>query len=169
MNNKKLLVFIGKIGAGKTTLINETFENIPIVDVKPFVRAYWEKDTVPEDKTLQAYKDMYQRVESMNYETIVLELGTNHASFNIKQLNAIRATYIVHLFLCIASVETLRERLKERSDDIPEDARERRLNIDFPNTHIPLIEAVGLSYTILDMEQPWTDNLILVHQRIRDL
>ncbi len=169
MDKKKLLVFIGKIGAGKSTLIKEAFADVEVIDVQPFVRAYWEGDTVPEEKTLLAYKDMYKRLRSMNDNTIVVELGTNHASFNIQELKIFNADCALHLFLCIASVETLRQRLMERNDDMPEEARERRLKIDFPSTHLTLIEDAGLPYTILDMEQPWTDNVILARQRVRDL
>lgn len=169
MKKKKLFVFLGKIGAGKTTLIKEAFEGVPLVDVKPFVRAYWEGDTVPEEKTLQAYQDMYVKLKELEDPEVVVELGTNHNDYNIRHLKVLSQQRLVHLFLCIASVETLRQRLEERTDDIPEEAREKRLAVDFPNSHLPLIEAVRLPYTILDMEQPWTDNVILVHQRIRDL
>ena len=45
---------------------------------------------------------------------------------------------------------------------------ERRLKRDFPGVYLALLENAGFEYTILDMEQPWTDNMILVNQRLRE-
>ena len=60
MSKKKLLVFIGKPGSGKTTLIQKIFPDQKIVDVLPFVLAYKVGGILPEEKTIEGYRDMYK-------------------------------------------------------------------------------------------------------------
>lgn len=170
MGQKKLIVFFGKPGAGKSTIIRETFAQERIVDVKDYVLRYRAGDDVPEEKTIDGYRDMYRFVISLKDPVVVLELGTNHPVYNVEQLKALGASRVVVIFLCTASVDTLDERLRNRSARFIGDlARIReRLQRPFPNELIPLLELAGLSYTVLDMEQPWTDNVILINQRLRD-
>lgn len=168
MQKKKLVVFFGKPGVGKSTLIEETFPENKVVDVKPFVLAYKENDALPEEKTIDGYKDMYKALTGTEDDLIVLELGTNHEAYNIEQLQIMASECQLFIFLCTASVETLRQRIQSRDEKIDFEALERRLQRDFPGEYIKLLEEAGLLYVLLDMEQPWTDNLILVHQRLRD-
>lgn len=168
MNTKKLVVFFGKPGAGKTTLISETFPDVRVVDVKPFVVAYKKNDVLPEARTLDGYKDMYKVLAEMEDDLIIVELGTNHEAYNIEQLQGLASERQLFVFLCTASVETLRQRIQSRDETIDPEALERRLRRDFPGEYIKLFEEAGIQYVFLDMEQPWTDNLILVQQRIRD-
>ncbi len=156
MSAKKLLVFIGKPGAGKTTLINKEFPDKKIIDVLPFVMSYKVAGRVPEEKTLDGYRDMYRHLRELNDDFVILELGTNHADFNITELKKIGQMFAVQVFLCVASNQTLRERiqLRDRGDDM--EAMERRLQRVFPDEHIMLLERAGLSYIILDMEKSLT-------------
>ncbi len=168
MQKKKLVIFFGKPGAGKSTLITETFLDNKVVDVKPFVLAYKKNDVLPEEKTLNGYKDMYKALTDMEDDLIVVELGTNHEAYNIERLQDLASERQIFIFLCTASVETLRQRIQLRDEKINPEALERRLERDFPGQYITLLEEAGMHYVLLDMEQPWTDNLILVHQRLRD-
>jgi len=168
MQKKKLVVFFGKPGAGKTTLISETFPDTKVVDVKSFVLAYKQSNILPEEKTLDGYKDMYKALADIEDDLIVLELGTNHEVYNIEQLQSLAPKRQIYIFLCTASVETLRQRIQTRDEHFDPEALERRLQRNFPGLYITLLEEAGMRYVLLDMEQPWTDNLILVHQRLRD-
>ncbi len=168
MNTKKLVVFFGKPGAGKTTLIGETFPDANVVDVKAFVRKYRVDGTVPEEKTLQGYQDMYEHIAGLDDDLIILELGANHEKFNVQELLKSQDKRELYLFLCNASLETLKERLQNRSDQDDMEKMLKRLERDFPGEYIRLFEKAGMQYILLDMEQPWTDNLILVQQRLRD-
>lgn len=169
MQEKKLIVFFGKPGAGKTTIIQEKFAGEKVVDVKTYVVAYRKDGTVPEEKTLDAYHDMYDYVRTLDDDTVVLELGTNHAEYNIQQLKVLQSVRRVALFLCNASDETLRERLQNSVSHEDMEKMYVRLERVFPDEHIKLLEAAGMEYVLLDMEQPWTDNVILISQRLRDL
>lgn len=169
MQKKKLIVFFGKPGAGKTTIIQEKFANEKVIDVKTYVFAYRKDGTVPEEKTLDAYHDMYDYVRTLDDDTVILELGTNHAEYNIQQLKALQPSRRIILFLCNASDETLRERLQNSVSHEDMEKMYVRLERIFPDEHIELLETAGMYYVLLDMEQPWTDNVILISQRLRDL
>jgi predicted kinase len=151
---KKLLVFIGKPGVGKTTLINKVFPKQKIVDDMPFVFAYKVNGKVPEEKTLQGYEDMYRHLKEVNDDFVILELGTNHAEFNIKELKKLSQQFEIKVYLCTASTETCRARIKIRARGDDMEAMERRLQRDFPDEHIRQLKSVGISYIVLDMEQP---------------
>ncbi|MFZ6035744.1 MAG: hypothetical protein ACOYUK_01240 [Patescibacteria group bacterium] len=163
---KQLLVFMGKPGAGKTTLIHELFPGQMIFDVADFIAAYRTGTTWPEHKTLQGYEDMYMALEHMQ-DVVILELGTNHAEYNINQLRQIRQHADVRVFVCTASVDTLRQRVLRRPGFRDMESIERRFAWDFPNSHLPLFTQAGIEPYFLDMEQPMTDNVILVRQALR--
>ncbi|MDD5342108.1 MAG: AAA family ATPase [Patescibacteria group bacterium] len=154
---KKLLVFIGKPGVGKTTLINKVFPDQKIIDVQPYVWSYKVNGRVPEEKTLNAYQDMYRHLESLNDALVILELGTNHAEFNIKELKKLSQQFEVRVYLCTASVETCRARIKIRARGDDMEAMERRLQRDFPDEHIKQLKSAGLEYITLDMESPLSE------------
>ncbi|MBI5037283.1 MAG: 50S ribosome-binding GTPase [Candidatus Kerfeldbacteria bacterium] len=164
---KQLLVFMGKPGVGKTTLINELFPGHTIIDARPFVLKYMVDGEIPEDKTILGYRDMYAALGKLTDPIIILELGTNHEQLNVKQLAAFAQQADVRVFICTASVETLRKRVIERSIHDDMEAMERRFARDFPNSHLALFEQVGIEPYFLDMEQPMTDNVILVRQALR--
>lgn len=164
---KQLLVFMGKPGAGKTTLINELFPGHTIIDVRPYVTKYMVDGVLPEEKTLQGYHDMYADFGTQQEETVILELGTNHAELNTAKLGTLATECDLRVFICTASVETLRNRVIGRPlyDDMA--AMERHFARDFPNSHLPFFKKVGIEPYFLDMEQPMTDNIILVRQALR--
>lgn len=148
-------------------MIHELFPDHAIIDVRPFVLTYMVDGKMPEDKTILGYQDMYRALEKLTDDIVILELGTNHERLNVEQLAALATSVDVRVFICTASVETLRKRVAERPiyDDM--EAMERRFACDFPNSHLPLFEQAGIEPYFLDMEQPMTDNVILVHQALR--
>ena len=168
VNKNQLLVFIGKPGVGKTTLLKELYPDSRIIDVKTFVLAYEKDGQVPEEKTEQAYHDMYSRISDQTDDFLVLEMGTNHPNVNVDELKKLSTNWNIFIYICIASVDTLKKRIIARPEDNDMAAMERRLHRDFPATHLSLLERANLSYFILDMEQPMTDNIILVKQSIKN-
>lgn len=162
----KLLVFIGKPGAGKSTLIKELNPDGVIIDVKTFVLAYEVNGQVPEEKTEQAYHDMYAQVMDKHEDLLVLEIGTNHPQVNVDEFKKLSSDWEIFIFICTASIDTLKKRIIIRPEDNDMAAMERRLQRNFPELHLSLLERASLPYVILDMEQPMTDNIILVNQSI---
>ncbi len=155
---------MGKPGAGKTTLITELFPGHTIMDVRPYVTAFLVNGVLPEEKTIQGYHDMYAALETVPDDIVILELGTNHEQLNVQKLAEFAQHCDVRVFICTASVDTLRQRVTRRPiyDDMA--AMERRFAREFPNSHLPLFAAAGIEPYFLDMEQPMTDNAILVRQ-----
>ncbi|MFA5106934.1 MAG: hypothetical protein WC497_01245 [Patescibacteria group bacterium] len=164
MSVKKLLVFIGKPGAGKTTLINQAFPDKKIIDVLPFVMSFKVAGKVPEEKTIIGYRNMYRHLQKLDDDFVILELGTNHADFNVAELKKISQLFPVQIYLCVASNQTLRERIQSRNRGDDMEAMERRLQRVFPDDHITLLERAGLSYTVLDMEKPLATHSALIEK-----
>jgi dephospho-CoA kinase len=158
----KLLVFTGKPGVGKTTLISAAFPDKKVIDVRPFVIAYRVNNIVPEEKTIDGYKDMYKHLADLNDPLLILELGTNHPELNISELKKLSNTRDIHLFLCNADTNTCRERMIQRNRGDNMEAMERRLKKDFPNSHLSLLENSQLRHTILNMEQELDENTSIV-------
>jgi predicted kinase len=167
VNTKKsrLIVFIGKPGAGKSTLIKACFPAIKHTDVLPFVMKYKKDNLLQENKTLLAYRKMYENLiaELTHKHDMILEIGTNHAEFNIKNLKKIAKEFNVIIFLCLASIENCRKRVIKRGGWLGEEALEIRLARNFPESHIMLLEKAGLPYYELDMNKPLKTSIINVH------
>ncbi len=163
---KQLLVFIGKPGAGKTTLMTELFPELPILDVADFIYSHMKDGRWPEHKTFEGYEEMYTALECQDGLTL-LELGTNHAQYNIDQLARLKKDWDIRLFVCTASVDTMRHRVENRPGYTDMESIEARWKRDFPNSHLPLFEQIGIEPYFLDMEQPMSDNVILVRQALR--
>ncbi len=152
--SRKLVVFAGRIGAGKTTLINAAFPDEVKVDVFPFINAYKVNGKIPEEKTLQGYQDMYNHLGTLTAPTVILELGTNHPEFNAEQLAVLKKRFTVQAIFCIASIETCWERIKARGGWYDPEGIERRFKKDFPAIYAKPFEKLGIPYTTLDMERP---------------
>lgn len=167
MVKNKLVVFIGKPGVGKTTLIKKIILNYKFIDVFPFIRSFEVNGVVPEEKTLTAYEKMYQYIDRTKNENIVLEIGTNHPELNVTNLEKLQKQYNVYLFLCQASNEICRQRANQRGIEFNIDALNRRLARDFPKSHLDFIKKTNLSYTILNMEEPIEKNINIINQQIR--
>lgn len=168
VNAKKsrLIVFIGKPGAGKSTLIKACFPTIKHTDILPFVMKYKKDNLLQENKTLLAYCEMFQNLiaELTHKHDMILEIGTNHAEFNIKNLKKIAKDFNVIIFLCLASIENCRKRVMKRGGWLGEEALEIRLARNFPESHIMLFEKAGLPYFELDMDRPIKANIVSVRK-----
>lgn len=159
-----MFVFIGKPGAGKTTLIKKFRPNAHIIDVLSFVKTYEINGMIPEEKTLLAYNDMYNSFDIIKDKTILLELGTNYPELNIAQLEKMQNKYKVVIYLCNASVETCRKRANTRGRQIDTEALERRLNRNFPLSHLKLLENNSLKYIMLNMETTLEENIKIINK-----
>ncbi len=166
MAAKKLLVFIGKPGAGKTTIIKKAFPDQEIIDVLPYVFAYKVNGRVPEEKTLDGYKDMYQALHNMSQAFVILELGSNHPEFNVDQLVELQKKFEVTVFVCTADVDTLRQRIigRKRGDDM--EAMERRLQWNTIDTYISLLKENHINHYVLNTNKEIIENIKIVKELI---
>lgn len=104
MKKRRLYVFAGKPGAGKTTIINKIFsKGEKIVDVLPFVEQFRVGKKVLEHKTITAYENMYEYLKKIKDSIAVLEIGMNHPELNISEIEKLQDEYEVTLFLCETS------------------------------------------------------------------
>jgi len=161
-NDSSLLVFIGKPGAGKSTLIDLALYKYNRIDVMPFVKKYEENEKVPEEKTVVAYHDMYNFLKTelqSNKRNIVLELGTNHADLNINELKSLNENFRLVIFLCDAPIDVCRDRVKKRTHIIDDVALELRLQRNFPESHLDLLKNTSIKYVSLNMERPLNENV----------
>ena len=158
----KLFVFVGKPGVGKTTLINKVFSSAKLIDVMPYVKAYEVDGKVPEEKTLDGYRDMYDVIDNLDDEIVILELGTNHEKFNIKKLERLLSKFEISIFICNASIDTCRNRVKNRKREFDNQALEKRLQKNFPNIYLRALKNSKLKYEVLDMERDVEENKELI-------
>jgi len=147
----KLVVFAGKPGAGKTTIINKIFPDKKIVDVLTFIEVFRVGKIVPEEKTIIAYQNMYKYLAELDEPEMILEIGTNHPELNIDELSKLNDKYDVIVFLCDADKETCYLRAVERGMRHSKDAFEERMKRDFPNTFIKLLSQTQITYKLVDM------------------
>ena len=148
---RKLVVFVGKPGSGKSTLIQRVFPDKKAVDVFPFVIALHNGDQVTDEAAVRGYQEMYKHVAELSDDVVILELGTNHPELNVRELVALSRDTEVSIFLLDADKDVCRERVHARSLELwSDDGLERRLARDFPNTHLKLLEDSGLTYYVID-------------------
>lgn len=150
----KLIVFIGKPGAGKSTLIKSLFSECEIVDVLPYVMKHKKGSKIPESQTIHAYREMYEHIgDQKSKGDLVLELGTNHPELNAEELGKLKEKFNLKIFLCDAPKHVCRERAISRGRKFDKKALELRLERDFPNSHALLFKENGMKFDVLDMTQ----------------
>lgn len=165
---QRLVVFIGKPGAGKLRLLGLCFQ-IKKIDVLPYVYAYKVNGRVPEDKTMNGYRDMYRDLSARREPLIILELGSNHPEFNVQQLVELQKKFNITVFVCTADVDTLRRRIigRNRGDDM--EAMERRLQWNTPDIYISLFKKNEIAYQVINTEKGIEKSMQLIEQLIKFL
>jgi len=167
---KKILVFVGRPGAGKSFLINKFLDKYPYfesVDVFHYIKLIKEKmGNVPEELTIGAYEQMYQDFNFMEKD-IILELGTNHPEFNLKKLAGLTRSHQVTLLLCLLDIEVCRNRCLARGQNdsaliFVGQSLEIRLNRIFPDLHKKFADSFNLKYHEIEMSLPIKERLDLI-------
>lgn len=165
LDRRSLIVFAGKMGVGKTTLIRAAFPDAVHVDVYPFVHAYGQGHAIPEDKTILGYRDMYHYVAGLTVPVVTVELGTNHPELNARNIRELSTHYVLQVFFCMASEATCRARLAIRGRPYDSDdarAIDVRMRKDFPRIYEEAFKKVGVAYILLDMEKSLEENVALL-------
>ncbi|MDD2656129.1 MAG: AAA family ATPase [Patescibacteria group bacterium] len=172
IDDNNLFVFVGKPGVGKSTLIKNIFPNDFVVDVLPFVLAYGNGNSsaVPEEKTILGYQDMYEKMRETYLKDkgqIILELGTSHTGYNLQELNKINDDYRVTIFLCVAPNEVCKERALKRSRDMDVVKLEARLERDFPDSYLNILENLKIDYYLIDTALNLEENILKIKQYVK--
>lgn len=170
LDKRSLIVVAGKMGVGKTTLIQAAFPDAAHVDVYPFVHAHGRGHAIPEDKTILGYRDMYHYVAGLTAPSVTVELGTNHPELNARNVRELAARYMLQVFFCTASEATCRARLAIRGRPYDSDdarAIDVRMRKNFPHEYQIAFEKQGIAYTLLDMEKPIEENVERTLEKVR--
>ncbi len=149
----KLFVFIGKPGAGKSTIIRKLFPRREVVDVAPFVLKTKRRGAVSDSNSLRGYRNMYQ--EFWKKKTIrALEIGTGFPAFNVRQLKKMTAKFDITVFLLDVSSAIALTRVKRRATLFDTEALQRRLTRRFPEKHKLFLDNIGLPNRVIQTDRP---------------
>lgn len=149
----KLVIFAGKPGVGKTTIIERLFKKATIIDVQTFIMNYVDKfPLVPKEKIILGYKAMYKYITTLKKPLVIVEIGTSHPKFNIQQLKKLQNYYDISLFLCDASIETCGTRSLARMLKFDGEWIESRLQRNFPGSFLNILKDTSLDYKIINTE-----------------
>ncbi len=155
MRKRNLVVFIGKPGVGKSTLIKSVFSDQKIIDVLPYVLKHKKGSKIPEAQTIHAYREMFGHIGNQKPKgDLILEIGTNHPKLNIEELDKLKEKFNLKIFLCNAPKHVCRERAMERGRKFDKKALELRLERDFPNSYAELLKEKKIEFDVLDMTRP---------------
>lgn len=163
---RKLYVFIGKPGCGKTTILKSL--GVKYYDVLHHIKRYFNHDgRMDEANTIKAYQDLFKELREVQEEKVFLELGTNHAEFVMKNLQELSSSagYSVLLFFCLLSNQECLTRNKIGNNPMPEDALMRRIARIFPEEHLQFIQ--DMKYYELDMSRMIEENVVAVRNILK--
>ena len=165
MNTKnRLIVFAGKPGVGKSSIIERISHGWTVIDVWHFMVPHIKTGEVPpEEKNILAYQMMYEYVAEIDASRLILELGTNCPVVNVAGLLRLINRYEIDVLLCEAPVELCRERLQARGYRVSGDGIDRRLARDFPNIFLSELRGTPLRHHLINTE----GNIDEVSQRIK--
>ncbi|MBU1131619.1 hypothetical protein KJ840_05815 [Patescibacteria group bacterium] len=157
----KILVLIGRPGAGKSYLTKKfikNHQNFTPIDVWMYIKPLQTNKGVPEDKILDRYKLMYKEIEGMPSD-ILLEIGTNYFEYNIKKLYQLSLKKKVYPIFCLLDTAICRQRCINRTKRGEQEHKRRRaLEIRFkkifPDNHKKFADKLGLTYFEMDMLKP---------------
>ena len=167
----RIIVFTGKPGSGKSTLIKNSFHNNEsMLDIIYFARKY-AKDKIlhPADEEL-AYREFHNEIEktlALN-EFLILEFGTGCSELNFKKLMEWKNNHDIFIFLCDAPAGICLQRVSERGNEFDNDGLLTRVNLDFPDGYLKLWNN-NFSYQILDTTKPIPENTEIIKEKIKKI
>jgi len=145
---RKLYVFIGKPGCGKTTVLKHL--GVKYHDVLSHIKKYFDASgRMDEANTIKSYQELFTELKGLSSENIFLELGTNHAEFVMKNIQelGIDTTF----FFCLLNNEECLRRNRIGNNPMLEEPLMRRIARVFPDEHLKHIS--GMKYYELDMDK----------------
>ncbi len=163
---KKLIVFAGKPGVGKTTIIGRLFPEKKIIDVFTFIEPFVIDGNTSQEKSMVAYQNMYHHLETIDEVEVILEIGTNYPELNILNLERLLISYDIKMFLCDLDKETCYQRAIERGMRHCPEAFAERMNRDFPNTFIKPLSQTSIIYEIVSMHDSLPETIEKIRQLI---
>lgn len=127
----------------------------------------------PEEKTLIGYQEMYDDINKEKCD-IVLEIGTNHAEFNAKELNKLQKKYKVIIIVCKVddkiSLERYIQRKRINSKEIYDlESLQKRLDRKFPDSHLHLLKEYNIPFIIIDTAPSITKLTALLEKALTDM
>ena len=158
---RKLYVFIGKPGCGKTTVLKHL--GVKYHDVLSHIKKYFDASgRMDEANTIKSYQELFTELKGLSSENIFLELGTNHAEFVMKNIQelGIDTTF----FFCLLNNEECLRRNRIGNNPMLEEPLMRRIARVFPDEHLKHIS--GMKYYELDMDKNVEENVLVVRDII---
>ncbi len=151
---KRLVVFAGKPGVGKSSIIEKVRHGWTVIDVWHFIVPQIESGEAvpPEWKNVVAYEALYEYIEALDVPRLIVELGTNYPVMNTLQLVRLLHRYEIDVLLCDVRLEVCRERLHSRGYRGSGEGIERRLQRDFPGAFLRELKRTPLRHHLIDTE-----------------